>query len=124
MLHVCNTLKASGIIYIYSLHAVICSSRSNRPFSCGNELSKPQTDHLNRPSSLDLGVYINIDAPLSCSGNLTGYYYTYLNKNDYVVEGTISMWSSNSHGLEQVEQYWNTMSVHGLYLEFEKLGGS
>ena len=108
----------------FIIHAVICSSRSSRPFSCGNELNKPQIDQLDRPSSLNLGVYINIDAPLSCSGNLTGYYYTYLNKDDPMVEGTISMWSSNSHGLEQVEQYWNTMSVYDLYLEFEKLGGS
>ena len=91
-------------------------TKSN-PFSCGDELSSPMIDMLDKPEDLSVGLYINMATSIDCSGNLTGYYYTYLYQDDPVLEGTISMWSVSKLGHQQVHTcvYNNMMNMYYLY---------
>ena len=81
--------------------------RGTKPkyFSCGNELSSPTVDQLDKPENLSPGLYISMATSIDCSGNLTGYYYTYLYQDDPLLEGTISMWSVSKLGYQQVRKY-------------------
>ena len=74
-------------------------------------------DMLDKPEDLSVGLYINMATSIDCSGNLTGYYYTYLYQDDPVLEGTISMWSVSKLGFQQVHTcvYNNMIYMYYLY---------
>ena len=60
-------------------------------------------DMLDKPEDLSVGLYINMATSIDCSGNLTGYYYTYLYQDDPVLKRVQSVcgqdlqtWTSTS----------------------------